>query len=95
MPPASGKARDPVQVAAKGEEMSNCTHVEPTLDEILSDSAVKALMLADGVNPVRLRDKLLRLGAARGLEAPPPRRSGAELPRPSRAAPFEAALRLG
>jgi hypothetical protein len=55
--------------------MSSCTHYEPTIDEILADSAVKALMRADGVDPTRLRDKLLTLRARRlEAEAPPQRR---------------------
>jgi hypothetical protein len=55
--------------------MPICTHYEPTIDEILADSGVKALMRADGVDPNRLRDKLLRIQARRlEAEAPPPRR---------------------
>ena len=61
------------------DEMANCAHYEPPIDEILADPAVKALMLADGVNPSRLRNKLLRLEAANGKAEPLTPRRGAGL----------------
>jgi hypothetical protein len=36
---------------------------EPTIEDILSDSIVKAMMRADGVDPHRLRTMLSRVGA--------------------------------
>lgn len=44
--------------------MINCARYEPTIDEIMADPIVKALMDADRVNPERLRHKLLRLSDA-------------------------------
>jgi hypothetical protein len=37
-------------------------HYEPTLDQILSDPIVKALMEADGVDPDELAAMLARIG---------------------------------
>ena len=53
----------------------NWFHREPTLDEILSDSIVKALMEADGVDPqelaATLRQVALKLvGRARSAYQP-------------------------
>lgn len=42
--------------------MADCARYEPTIDEILADPTVKALMKADRVNPDRLQTKLRRLG---------------------------------
>lgn len=36
---------------------------EPTLEDILSDSIVRAVMAADGVDPRKLRTMLSRVGA--------------------------------
>jgi hypothetical protein len=36
---------------------------EPTLDDILSDSIVRAMMAADGVSPHELKTMLSRVGA--------------------------------
>jgi hypothetical protein len=36
---------------------------EPTLEDILSDSIVRAMMAADGVNPRELKSMLTRVGA--------------------------------
>jgi hypothetical protein len=36
---------------------------EPTLEDILSDSIVRAMMAADGVNPRELKMMLTRVGA--------------------------------
>jgi hypothetical protein len=47
-------------------EMSWC-HCEPTLEEILSDPIIEAVMQADAVHPREL-DAMLRL-IARGLNA--------------------------
>ncbi|GGE22992.1 hypothetical protein GCM10011390_48020 [Aureimonas endophytica] len=41
--------------------MADCARTEPTIDEILADPTVKALMKADRVNPDRLQSKLLCL----------------------------------
>jgi hypothetical protein len=38
---------------------------EPTLEDILSDSIVKAMMAADGVNPRELKIMLTRVGTSR------------------------------
>ncbi|KQT47398.1 hypothetical protein ASG43_09755 [Aureimonas sp. Leaf454] len=56
--------------------MANCAHDEPTIDEILADPAVKALMLADGVNPHRLRRSLLKMEADGRRPASPQERRG-------------------
>ena len=40
----------------------NWNHREPTLDEILSDSIVIAVMEADGINPQELSTTLRQLG---------------------------------
>ena len=39
----------------------NWFHREPTLDEILSDSIVRALMEADGVDPQELTTKCAKI----------------------------------
>jgi hypothetical protein len=45
-------------------------HYEPTLDQILSDPIVKALMEADGVDPDELAAMLARIGwRPRGLRS--------------------------
>jgi hypothetical protein len=41
-------------------------HREPTLEDILSDSIVRAMMVADGVNPRELKMMLTRV-SARGI----------------------------
>jgi hypothetical protein len=38
---------------------------EPTLDDVLSDPIVRAMMAADGVNPRELKVMLTRVGASR------------------------------
>jgi hypothetical protein len=38
---------------------------EPTLEDIMSDSIVRAMMAADGVNPRELKIMLTRVGANR------------------------------
>jgi hypothetical protein len=53
----------------------NWHHREPTLDEILSDSIVRAVMEVDGVNPHKLKAMLRRVAqrlrtARRGDESP-------------------------
>ena len=53
----------------------NWYHREPTLDEILSDSIVRAVMEVDGVNPHELEAMLRRVAqrlrtARRGDESP-------------------------
>jgi hypothetical protein len=53
----------------------NWHHREPTLDEILSDSIVRAVMEVDGVNPHELETMLRRVAqrlrtARRGDESP-------------------------
>jgi len=40
----------------------NWYHREPTLEEILSDSVVRAVMKADGVDPVALEVMLKEVG---------------------------------
>src|SRR5262249_14312984 len=57
----------------------NWHHREPTLDEILSDSIVRAVMEVDGVNPHEL-ETMLRRGAQRLRTA----RRGGESPRDER-----------
>ncbi|KQT87461.1 hypothetical protein [Aurantimonas sp. Leaf443] len=47
--------------------MSNCALYEPTIDEIMADPTVLALMKADRVNTDRLRSKLFRLGELMAL----------------------------
>lgn len=46
--------------------MSECAHYEPTIDEIMADPTIHALMRADRVNVERLRLKLLQHSAANG-----------------------------
>jgi len=43
---------------------------EPTLDEILSDPIVEAVMQADAVDPKALRALLDKVAQARGVAAP-------------------------
>lgn len=46
--------------------MSECARYEPTIDEIMADPTIHALMRADRVNVDRLRLKLLEHSAANG-----------------------------
>ena len=53
----------------------NSLHGEPTLDEMLSDPIVRAVMEADGINPQELVATLRRTGqmlARRERRWPPP-----------------------
>ena len=42
---------------------------EPTLDEMLSDSIIQAVMAADGVDPQTVRATLRQVGKARSVPA--------------------------
>jgi hypothetical protein len=42
--------------------IANCRQSEPTLEEILSDSIIKAVMKADGVDPHQLAAMLKEVG---------------------------------
>jgi hypothetical protein len=53
----------------------NWCHREPTLTEILSDSIVKAVMEADGIDPQELAERLRQAGrklVGRGRSASQP-----------------------
>jgi hypothetical protein len=52
----------------------NWDHREPTLDEMLSDSVIRAVMAADGVDPQELAVMLRQIG--RSLLIRSPRRRG-------------------
>jgi hypothetical protein len=49
-------------------------HREPTLDDILSDSIIRAMMKADGVDPVNLAKTLRQMAhrPSRAQSADPP-----------------------
>jgi len=54
----------------------NWCHREPTLDEILSDSIVRAVMEADGIEPQELAAMLRQAGPKQDHNSIPIQRAG-------------------
>ncbi|KQT55234.1 hypothetical protein ASG54_20755 [Aureimonas sp. Leaf460] len=50
--------------------MSECARTEPTIDEIMADPTIHALMKADRVNVDRLRSKLRQQASAWAANEP-------------------------
>jgi hypothetical protein len=48
----------------------NWDHREPTLDEMLSDSVIRAVMAADGVDPQELAVMLRQIGRSLLIRSP-------------------------
>jgi hypothetical protein len=48
----------------------NCDHREPTLDEMLSASIIRAVMAADGVDPQELAVMLRQIGRSLLIRSP-------------------------
>ena len=68
-----GRARaHDIDVVPRGEILMNWCHREPSLEDILSDSIIRVVMEADGVDPQKLeamlRQMAIGLRAARRAE---------------------------